>query len=278
MRDTFVEGEVRLAVRDHGGAGRPLVLVHGLSSNLRIWDEVARRLVGRHRVVAFDQRSHGTSSDAPGYAQRDLAADVASVVTALGLVDPVVVGHSWGASTALAYATGGGPCAGVVCVDGGVVDLQAMGASWGQVSELLRPPVLEGGPDELLARIRDEQAMLPWDRLEPVVRRSFVVHDGVMRRRTPIEEHMRIVRQMFEEGTVRLYGELDVPALLVLAGGIERSPREQGFVAAKRAGAELLQARHPEVRVEWLPSVHDIPLLHPAELAALIEEFVSAID
>src|SRR5881409_4348443 len=51
--------------RDGDPAAAPFVLVHGLASNLRLWDGVAEELQARgHTVIALDQRGHGLS-DAP---------------------------------------------------------------------------------------------------------------------------------------------------------------------------------------------------------------------
>src|SRR5207248_4685095 len=66
--------------RDWGGEGQPLVLLHGLASNARIWDLVAPRLAAHFRVLALDQRSHGLTDPAEdGYdfpsIVRDLQAD-----------------------------------------------------------------------------------------------------------------------------------------------------------------------------------------------------------
>ena len=53
---------VKLAVRDFGGTGRDLLLLHGLASTSHIFDLVAPRLTRGFRVVAYDQRGHGESS------------------------------------------------------------------------------------------------------------------------------------------------------------------------------------------------------------------------
>src|SRR4051794_32579537 len=52
---------VKLAVRDLGGRGRALLLVHGLASSSHIFDLVAPRLLEDFHVVAYDQRGHGES-------------------------------------------------------------------------------------------------------------------------------------------------------------------------------------------------------------------------
>src|SRR5262245_65155259 len=78
--------------RDGDPAAIPFLLVHGLASNLRLWDGVAEDLHTRgHTVVALDQRGHGRSDAPDGAYGLDLAvADLEAVVQTLGLDRPVV--------------------------------------------------------------------------------------------------------------------------------------------------------------------------------------------
>src|SRR5690349_24023266 len=95
-----VAGGVRLHVRRWPGeSGRvPFLLVHGLSSNARLWDGVAARLAAAgHPAYAVDLRSHGLSErPAGGYDTPTAADDVAAVARSLGLPPAVVAGQSWG--------------------------------------------------------------------------------------------------------------------------------------------------------------------------------------
>src|SRR6266540_576228 len=72
-----------LHVRHFAGVSsrRPFVLVHGLSSNARLWDGVAGRLAAHgHPVYAVDLRSHGESDrPAEGYDTATAAADLDAV-------------------------------------------------------------------------------------------------------------------------------------------------------------------------------------------------------
>ena len=64
LRDETIElpGGPRLALRRADGPRRAYLLVHGLASNARLWDGVARRLAGAgHAVAAVDLRGHGRS-------------------------------------------------------------------------------------------------------------------------------------------------------------------------------------------------------------------------
>ena len=265
----------RLAVRDYGGPAdaRGVVLVHGLASNLAIWDRTGPALAKRFRVLAYDQRSHGRSQDATEYSYELLAADCARVADLVR--DPVLVGHSWGASVVLHCAAAQSSVRGVVCVDGGVFDWQSMGRSWEETEALLTPPHIEGPAAAVLQRLRDQSA-LPWEAAEPVVRRSFVIgEDGVMRRRTPVPEHMKIVRTMWEDRLLDVHARIRCPVLLVLARGTGEETARRFTAAKDDAAARVLRA-NPQVRLEWIDSVHDVPLAKPDELTRLIARFAAA--
>ncbi len=88
-----------------GGKRPPLVLAHGFSDDGLCWTPVAERLAADYDVIMMDARGHGRS-DAPkrGYGPAEHAGDLAGVIAGLGLERPAVLGHSMGATTALALA------------------------------------------------------------------------------------------------------------------------------------------------------------------------------
>ena len=83
----------------------PLVLLHGLTDNGLCWERLALKLENLYDLVLIDARGHGLS-DAPesGYHPEDHAADVAAVISELGLQTPALIGHSMGAMTAIVAA------------------------------------------------------------------------------------------------------------------------------------------------------------------------------
>jgi pimeloyl-ACP methyl ester carboxylesterase len=109
-----------------GGPQRPVLLVHGLSSNARLWDEVAGHLeAAGHPVVAVDLRGHGASAaiaDDEADATVAAAHDLAAVCTDLEWTAPVVAGQSWGGNVALQFAADRPPFA-LALVDGGWLHL-----------------------------------------------------------------------------------------------------------------------------------------------------------
>jgi pimeloyl-ACP methyl ester carboxylesterase len=87
------------------GAGSPLVLVHGLGSSGRDWENLTPGLAGRHRVVLPDLRGHGRSGKPPGpYPILELARDLAALSDALGLGRSHFAGISLGGMAAFELA------------------------------------------------------------------------------------------------------------------------------------------------------------------------------
>lgn len=88
------------------GAGPPVVLIHGTLSLLEdMWLALAPGLLPDHRVIALDRPGHGSSErrrlvDASPWRQAEI---IRAAVHALGIVAPIVVGHSYGATVALCY-------------------------------------------------------------------------------------------------------------------------------------------------------------------------------
>ena len=87
-------------IRTGDGNKPPLLLLHGFSDNGLCWLPVARDLEAQYDVIMPDARGHGLSARVQPNAQIDNAADVAGLIVALGVHQPVVGGHSMGGLTA----------------------------------------------------------------------------------------------------------------------------------------------------------------------------------
>ena len=95
-------GGLRLHVREWGKAdGPPILFIHGLSQNHLCWvKQYDSALADEFRLVAYDLRGHGMS-EAPlepdHYTDGQLwADDIAAIIDQLDLVQPVLVGWSYG--------------------------------------------------------------------------------------------------------------------------------------------------------------------------------------
>ncbi|MBX9700780.1 MAG: alpha/beta hydrolase [Acetobacteraceae bacterium] len=89
-----------------GGAGPPLLLLHGNPQTHAMWHRVAPALARRFTVVAPDLRGYGFSSKPPvsidhaAYAKRAMAADMVALMADFGFPAFRVVAHDRGARVA----------------------------------------------------------------------------------------------------------------------------------------------------------------------------------
>ena len=88
------------------GTGEPLVLLHGIATDRRIWDLVAGELSRARRVVAVDTPGFGQSSPVgPGFDLRRVADRIVRGMVAQGVSTPFdLVGHSLGGGIAIVLA------------------------------------------------------------------------------------------------------------------------------------------------------------------------------
>lgn len=98
------------------GSGPDLLLVHGLTDSALTWGPVTGLLAEHYRVTTLDLRGMGRSGDSDDYDAAGMVRDLAAVVAAAGLEDPLVVGHSLGGIVASGYS-GLAPTRGTVNVD-----------------------------------------------------------------------------------------------------------------------------------------------------------------
>ncbi|MCO5997017.1 alpha/beta fold hydrolase [Actinoallomurus rhizosphaericola] len=109
---------VDIAVRDHGGRGATVVLLHGGGRDMDDWRRVTPLLAEAGlRVVTADLRGHGASGPAL-WSWPDAIDDLAAVIDRLGLGEPAVAGHSLGGIVAALWATRRPRCPLAVNVDG----------------------------------------------------------------------------------------------------------------------------------------------------------------
>lgn len=100
MEHIEVDG-VRIGFERRGN-GPPLVLLHGLPGDSRIWQRQLDDLAEDYTVVAWDAPGCGRSADPAGdLGLRDVAGSLTGFINALGLEQAHVVGLSWGGGLAL---------------------------------------------------------------------------------------------------------------------------------------------------------------------------------
>ena len=98
-------GNIDLYYEDHG-AGKPVVLIHGYPLSGASWEkQTAALLAAGHRVITYDRRGFGKSSQpTSGYNYDTFAEDLHKLVTQLELRDFALAGFSMGGGEVARYA------------------------------------------------------------------------------------------------------------------------------------------------------------------------------
>ena len=250
----------------------PVLLLHGLSSNARFWDRVAGRLSDR-RVIALDQRGHGLTGRPPaapdptaGFAMDQLLEDVAFLIRELGLEQPVLAGHSWGATVALEFV-GARPdlVSALVFIDGPVQSAANL-FSWEDAQAFMQPPLPRfRSLNDAEAESRNDFGSAWGADLEAFVK-ARVMPDGddlILTLTGPAR--LALLRGLYDSQPDVLWSRISVPTVVLLAR--EASASVSGW---KEQGANLLAGLAPAVTIKWFDTGHDIPLYAPAEVAAEI--------
>jgi non-heme chloroperoxidase len=116
-----VEKSVRLEVLDWGGSGRPVVLLAGAGDTAHVFEGFAPKLAADCHVYGITRRGFGASGYAPSDdMSKRLGEDVLTVIDALNIRRPVLIGHSIGGAE-LSWVANNHPnrVAGLVYLDAG---------------------------------------------------------------------------------------------------------------------------------------------------------------
>ncbi|HMX12295.1 MAG TPA: alpha/beta hydrolase [Burkholderiaceae bacterium] len=264
-----------------------MLLVHGTGHNLAVWAPLAECLRAQGRVAAFDLRGHGqTPQDSSGPEQ--YWRDIGAVAAALDMHRPWLVGHSTGGYAVTAFAAAGGDCAGIVALDGFVLDArqtpeerQAWHLPREQLWDLFRygwhaaPAEVDDYVAQVCAQAPGDwlNAGVPVERVAAFTRRAFLaLGDGRLLRRPTLEEIALVSQPDPAESifpSVDLYERLDVPAGFVLA--------TRGLYASRRPVLEAVVARRANRRLRVLDANHNVHLQQPQAVADFVTEMLNGL-
>jgi pimeloyl-ACP methyl ester carboxylesterase len=254
---------VRLACRDFGGEGPPVLLLHGLAGQAGEWDDTAGWLSERHRVLAPDARGHGRSDRFPRDVSRAAhIADTTFVVEQLDLGPVMLVGQSLGGNTALLVAAERPELVrGLVVAEASPAE--GSDAAVAEVGEALaRWPVpfrsqnaavqFFGGPSlsaEAWAGGLEHRDDGWWPRFE-------------------VDVMMRTLRESVTRSYWTEWERIYCPTLVVRAGN--------GIIPATETRAMVDRLPHARL-VEVTGAEHDLHLSHPSEWRDAISDFIASL-
>lgn len=273
-------GDLRVRYLDWGGDGEPVMLMHGLASSAHWYELVASHLRHKYRLFAADARGHGQTTQATGgYDWQTLAGDAVGLMDHLGVSRAAVFGHSWGATAALNVAARfPDRIIGLGLIDGGVGRRSGPREPWEVVSARARPRDVSGTREQFLDRLRRQLSPCWNDQVERIVQ-TMVYEDqqGQIQDIFRPENHLQVMRAMWEEPASDCYSRITCPAIIIPAGPTpERADSERA--RQKRVGVAAASKAISDCRVCWIPeTIHDIGYHKPEELARAMDEFLSGL-
>lgn len=95
-------GESELRFDAYGG-GDPLVFAHGVGGNRVSWFRQVPHFAERYRVIVFDHRGFGLSTDCEGFGRDAFVKDLSCLLDHLGIEKAHLVGQSMGGGTCAAF-------------------------------------------------------------------------------------------------------------------------------------------------------------------------------
>ena len=269
--------------RGWGGAGRPVLLLHGLASTCHIWDLAAPLLAEDFRVVALDQRGHGQSAQVDdGYDFATVLGDAAAFIEYLGWERerPVIVGHSWGADVALELAVAKPELAGgLIFVDGGTIDISNRpGWTLAQAREEMAPPIFTGFTPQMMRERVESSGRFgpdaPPETTDAVLANFRVLDDGTIQSNLRRENHLRIIDALWDHKPGELYPRLQCATLMLPAR--QAAPDAMARRFRREESIARAESLLPRSKTVWLEdSIHDVPLQRPALVAGTIREHVA---
>jgi pimeloyl-ACP methyl ester carboxylesterase len=265
-----IDGE-RIHYVDRGGTGPAIVMIHGLAGNLMHFTyALADELKGDYRLIMVDRPGCGYS-ERPDGAPADLtaqAATLAKFMRALGLKQPLVVGHSLGGALSLAIALDHPDCAGAL----------ALIAPLTHVPDQV-PDVFKG----LIIRSPTLRKVIAWTLATPlgILRGATALKEVFGPEPAPLDFPVRAGGLLGLRPSAFCSASSDaVLAEYVLPKYVARYPSlalPMGMLFARgdrlldyRAQGEAMKAACPALDLELMEGGHMLPMTAPDRCAALI--------
>lgn len=238
--ETRMSGSLRYHV---GGAGEPLLLLHGLAGSTGNWVELLPELLSRYRVLSVDLPGHaGSGRLQRGATTADFAAVAATVLEAEATGPALVAGHSFGGLVALRLAQSRPELVrGLLLVSpAGIATSTRVAHAIVLVSATIRP-------GRLVAPLRHRYAGRSWYR-RALFRPWFVADPVALTPRATLglldaqRDHTdtkTAAHAMLADDPRRDLGAISCPAVVLWGARDAQLPVGDAFEYARRLGAKL---------------------------------------
>jgi pimeloyl-ACP methyl ester carboxylesterase len=241
---------------DVDGTDTPVVFLHGLTFDRRMWRPIIERLDGSVMTIAIDLPGHGESGGEPAPLEK-VADQLHELLTSLAVERPIMVGHSISGGLASIYASAY-PVSGLVMVDQGL-EVRPFAELLHCLAPVLRGPGFAGAWQTFESTLGLD--LLP----EPV--RSLVLATHQVKQDVVLgywDQVMTTDPAAFQESIdERMAAMTDVPCLAVLGRPLT-------------GGEQQRFERLADIQIEvWDGNGHCVHLVDPGRFAATLSQFIT---
>lgn len=240
-----------------GGDKPPVVLLHGLMLSGACWTPLACVLEKDYDVIMPDARGHGYSS-APDheYCYDNLTADVVSLINALELVTPVLLGHSMGGMTAAVVASRyPNLIRGLILADPTFLTLERQLEVYKSDVAAQHRRVLNGSREDFLAEMQARRNGRSQEVIELFVQARFQTTMNAFEiLKPPNPNYMQLINT------------LAIPSLLVIG--------DVGSIVSLEVAAELAELNENLKFVQIAEAGHAVPYDQPERFSAVVQTFL----
>ena len=268
---SFVQlaGGLRVRYLERSGAGPAVLLLHGLPGTAEDWNLVTRLLPGR-RTVAIDRPGYGFSTGGYFPLERQLQA-IQELIGKLHLGHPILVGHSYGGTIALAFAERyPSEVSGLVLVDAAATCAgpSAFARTEARLVKLVELPVLAQIADATFYQLArktaaeqvDEEAFSPAP-VNPIQLHRALAINMKHGNLEAWAGEMLAANNVIESVNHSLY-TIHTPAIVIQG--------EHDKLVYPHCGRRLA-ATLPHAQLEMIGGGHMAPYTHPATIAAAVQ-------
>jgi 3-oxoadipate enol-lactonase len=261
--------ETVVRLRDHdtlireygsGAAGTPIILIHALSMDGRMFTKVAPNLASAGRVITYDLRGHGYARGAPLTTSLDhLVDDLKQLVDILGIDKADVYGASYGGAVAQHFTLAHPSRVRSLCT-------MATSAQGHPLLATRATRAEEGHMKELVA-----EAIIRWFLFETIALNPwFVRYARANVEQVRVEEWVAAWRAMADLDCLHRIPEITVP-ILALAG-------KQDASATPEHMKPIYQESRDGTYVELDPGTHMMVMEQPGAVTNALLTFRKSVD
>lgn len=209
------------------GAGRPLVILHGWGCNKEMFRFLVERYKTKYRVYAFDLPGFGNSKEPTKvYNTKDYANRMQQVFQHLSIVNPIMIGHSFGGRVIIQMAETVAFEKIVLLSSAGVVNKRPTKYyikvySYKMLKKLYQIKWIKKSFPKLLEKYRKKSGSADYNNASPMMKKVLS---------TVVNEDLRRIFPKISAPTLLIWGELDTATPLSDAKLMEKTFQDAGLV------------------------------------------------